>query len=143
MSKASGPKTLPTDASVADYLVSVCDDARLEEANQLIQCMEAATGARAQMWGSSIVGFGSYRYRYASGREGRWPRVGFSPRKRDWSVYIMSGFDDVADLLARLGPHRTGKSCLYARSIRALDPEVLRQLVVHSVKRMDARWPDT
>ena len=88
------------------------------------------------MWGPSIVGFGSYTYKYASGREGEWPIVGFSPRKRNLTLYIMSGFDEYDALLARLGKYTTGKACLYVNKLADVDMDVLRQLVAASVEHM-------
>lgn len=103
--------------------------------------MQAATGDKPVLWGTAIVGFGCYHYRYDSGREGDWPITGFSPRKRELSVYIMSGFDRHADLLARLGRHRTGVSCLYLRRLDEIDMDVLDTLVKASVDSMRERYP--
>jgi hypothetical protein len=88
------------------------------------------------MWGDSIIGFGSYHYKYASGREGDSPLTGFSPRKRDLTLYIMSGFDQYEGLLAELGKHKTGKACLYIRKIEDIDLDTLRELVRQSVEHM-------
>ena len=92
------------------------------------------------MWGSSIVGFGSYHYRYASGREGDWPVAGFSPRKQNLVIYIMPGFSDYGDLLGKLGKYRTGKSCLYVNKLDDVDLELLEQLVRESVAEMKRRY---
>ena len=91
------------------------------------------------MWGSSIVGFGSYHYRYATGREGDWPAVGLSPRKQALTLYISSGFDASAALLARLGPHTTGKSCLYLKRLSDVDEGVLRELVAAGFRDLDGK----
>ena len=104
-------KTRPTDASVEAFLDAV-DDGKRSDARVLADVMAEVTGAAGVMWGSSIVGFGSYHYRYASGREGDFLEVGFSPRKRALTIYVMPGFSDYDDLLERLGKHTTGKSCL-------------------------------
>jgi hypothetical protein len=93
------------------------------------------------MWGTSIVGFGSYHYRYASGQEGDWPIAGFSPRKQNLSVYIMPGFEKYGDLLSRLGKHKTGKSCLYINKLADVDMDVLEALVSEAVKAMKRRYP--
>lgn len=85
------------------------------------------------MWGTSIIGLGTYRYRYASGREGDWPVVGFAPWKRNLTLYVMSGFDEYETLLADLGKHKTGKSCLYVNKLVDVDLEILRELVELSV----------
>jgi hypothetical protein len=91
------------------------------------------------MWGTSIVGFGRYRYRYASGREGEWFVVGFSPRKQNLTLYIMDGFGEYDRLLDRLGKHSTGKACLYLKRLDDADPEVLRALIAHSVEHVRSR----
>jgi hypothetical protein len=104
--------------------------------------MSAATGAKPVIWGTNIVGFGRYRYVYASGREGEWPIVGFSPRKRDLTVYIMPGFERFGPLLKRLGPHKTGKSCLYLKGLTGLDEAALKELIEQSVAAMASKRVD-
>ncbi len=106
----------------------------------MLALMKRVTGEEPVMWGDSIVGFGSYHYRYASGREGDWPLAGFSPRKRALTVYIMSGFAKHDQLLSRLGKHATGKSCLYINRLEDVDMEVLRELVECSVAEVSARY---
>lgn len=125
-------KTRPTDHSVEAFLNSVEDDRKREDAFALLQLMKEVTGEEPTMWGDSIVGFGSYHYTYASGREGDWFLTGFSPRKRNLTLYIMAGFDEYDDLLERLGKHKTGKSCLYLNRLEDVDLQVLRQLVRRS-----------
>jgi hypothetical protein len=134
------PKTRPTDASVEAFLESIEDQASREDAQALVRIMQRATGAPPKMWGSSIVGFGQYHYRYASGREGDWMLTGFSPRKRELSVYIMAGFDRYEELMSRLGKCRTGKSCLYVRRLADVDLEVLEELVRRSVAWLRERY---
>ena len=129
-------KTRPSGASVEAFLQGVGDEARREDCRALLALMRRVTGAEPEMWGTSIVGFGSYHYAYASGREGDWFVTGFSPRKRDLALYIMAGFTEYDALLARLGPHQTGKSCLYVKRLADLDLEVLEALVAASVKHM-------
>lgn len=129
-------KTRPSGASVEAFLQGVADEARREDCRTLLALMRRATGAEPEMWGPSIIGFGTYHYVYASGREGDWFLTGFSPRKRDLTLYIMAGFSAYDDLLARLGPHKTGKSCLYVKRLGDLDLEALEALVVASVKHM-------
>ncbi len=104
--------------------------------------MSEITGAEPRMWGDSMVGFDSYHYVYASGREGDWFITGFSPRRRNLSIYVMPGFSGVSDLMGRLGKHRTGKSCLYAKRLGDLDRTVLRELLERSVAEMRDRYPD-
>ncbi|HLT38067.1 MAG TPA: DUF1801 domain-containing protein, partial [Enhygromyxa sp.] len=107
------PKTKPTQASVEQFLASIAEPDRRSDAETIAGIMARATRSPGKMWGPSIVGFGDYHYVYESGREGDWFLVGFSPRKRDFTLYIMPGFDAYAELLAQLGKHKTGKSCLY------------------------------
>ena len=130
------PKTKPTTASVTKFLAGIKDQQQRADAKKLSAMMRAATGSRAKMWGASIVGFGSYHYKYASGREGDWPLVGYSPRSQNLSVYIMAGFSDFDKLMARLGKHKTGKSCLYIKQLADVDETVLRKLIEGSVKYM-------
>ena len=126
-------KTRPNDASVEELLGQVEDPARRRDCQELVEIMRRVTGEEPKMWGPSIVGFGSYHYRYASGREGDWMAVGFSPRKRDLTLYIMAGFSRYGELLERLGKHKHGKSCLYVQRLDDVDREVLEELVSESV----------
>ena len=134
-------KTLPNDASVAAFLAAVDDPQRRADAQQLVRLMQQATGEPPVLWGSAIVGFGRYHYRYASGHEGDSCLVGFSPRKGDISVYLQDGFDERADLLARLGRHKLGKVCLYLRRLADVDMAVLADLIGQSVAEMRRRHP--
>ena len=129
-------KTKPTDQSVDAFLQGVADEIKRQDCYTLLALMEKVTGAKAKMWGDSIVGFGVYHYRYASGREGDWPLTGFSPRKANLTVYIMSGFDEFPELLARLGKHKTAKSCLYLNRLADVDLGVLEEIVARSVKQL-------
>ena len=104
---------------------------------KILKILEEVTGENAQMWGDSIVGFGSYHYKYESGREGDWFVTGFSPRKQNLTLYIMSGFDEYDQLLSKLGKHTTGKACLYIKKIEDVDVDVLKELVQKSVKHME------
>lgn len=124
-------KTRPTDADVDAFLATV-PDRRAAEARTLIAMMSDITGEAAVMWGPSIIGFGSYHYRYASGREGDAPVCAFSPRKAALTVYLPEGFGDHAELLAALGKHRTSVSCLYITRLSEVDADVLRELVTRS-----------
>ena len=115
---------------------------RRADCRRLSEILARATGAEPRMWGPSIVGFGEYHYRYESGREGDWFLAGFSPRKRDLTVYVVAGFDRYPELMSRLGRHKTGKSCLYLRSLADVDEAVLEELVRESaahVARQHAR----
>lgn len=133
-------KTRQNNASVTEFLNAVDDKQQRADARKLSKMMREATGSRAKMWGTSIVGFGTYHYVYASGREGDWPIVGYSPRKQNLSVYIMSGFSGSQALLAKLGKHKTGKSCLYIKRLADVDEKVLRQLIDKSVKFIRGKY---
>lgn len=136
MAKKTEAKTQPTTASVDAFIDAIADPRRREDCRRVRALMEAATGAPAVMWGEAIVGFGRYRYRYASGHEGEWPVTGFSPRKSDLTLYIMPGFDQQAALMERLGKYKTGKSCLYLKRLDDVDPAALETLVRWSVAAM-------
>jgi hypothetical protein len=133
------PKTKKTDASVAAFLDAVADPGRREDARVVLGLMKRITGEEPKMWGPSIVGFGSYTYVYASGQTGDWPIAAFSPRKQALTLYLMPGFERDADLLKRLGKHKTGKSCLYLNRLADVDAGVLEELVRLSVERMRNR----
>ncbi|MBB4948691.1 hypothetical protein F4556_004226 [Kitasatospora gansuensis] len=132
------PKTKPTATDPAAFLAAVPDERRAD-AEALYALMAEVTGVPAVMWGGSIVGFGRYHYRYASGRGGDWPPVGFSPRKQALTLYVAEGFEPHRDLLARLGPHTTGKGCLYVKRLAALDQAVLRELVERGFAAYDGK----
>jgi hypothetical protein len=121
-------KTLPTDVPVDEFLATL-DARRSAEGAELVALFSSVTGARAVMWGPSIVGFGTYAYHYASGHEGIWPRAGFSPRKAKLSLYGLQTHPNAAALLERLGPHTTGADCVYVTRLSAIDLDVLRELV--------------
>jgi len=132
-------KTKRNTADVETFLNGVEHDQRREDAFAVLELMREITGEPAEMWGDSIVGFGSYHYTYASGREADWMLTGFSPRKQSLTLYIMSGFDAYESLLEKLGKHRTGKACLYVNKLADIDMDVLRELVQLSVKHMAAQ----
>ena len=129
-------KTKPTDASVEDFLASVENDRRRDDARVVCRMMEEVTGQKPRMWGETMVGFGTYHYKYASGREGDWPVAGFAPRKANLVVYIMCGFKAHDALMNRLGKHKTGSSCLYINKLDDIDMEVLRELVRQSIEHV-------
>jgi hypothetical protein len=128
-------KTKPTSESVTEFL-SRLDEDRRKDCMVVVKLMKSATGAKPKMWGSGIVGFGTYRYRYDSGREGEWPVIGFSPRKNDLTLYIMPGFERFDSLMAKLGKYKTGKSCLYVKKLADVDVAVLKELIAESVNAM-------
>jgi len=129
-------KTQRNDGDVMAYLESVENKRRREDSLALLKMMEEATGEPAEMWGTSIVGFGSYHYRYASGREGDMMLTGFAPRKQSLSLYIMGGHERYDELMAKLGKHRTGSSCVYINKLADVDLDVLRELIAESVDYM-------
>lgn len=125
---------------VREYVEGLNDERRKHECEQLLQIFHRATGLEAELWRSSMIGYGNYHYRYESGHQGDWFLTGFAPRKRALSIYIMPGFEQYEDLMQRLGKHRTGKSCLYLNKLDDADPEVLETLIRESVARMEATW---
>ncbi len=133
-------KTRPSRASVTAFMSAIEDPGMRAAANKVAAMMRRATGKRATMWGPSIVGYGSYHYRYDSGREGDFLITGFSPRKQALTVYIMPGFSHFEDLMSKLGKYKTGKSCLYIRRLADIDEAVLERLIVESVKFMRAHY---
>lgn len=129
-------KTKPTPASVREFLNSIPDQQRRDDCFAIAKMMEEITGDKPKMWGPSIVGFGTYHYKYESGREGDWMLTGFSPRKKDLTVYIMMGFESQAALMQQLGKHTTGKSCLYIKRLADVHIPTLKKLIKASVKQM-------
>lgn len=123
------PKTRPTRASAARFVAGVESEVRRRDAERLLELFEAVTGEEPVMWGDSIVGFGSYEFEYETGRTGTWLRVGFSPRKANLTLYLLGGFDELGELLARLGRHRLGKSCLYITRLDDVELDVLGELI--------------
>lgn len=137
---ASSAVTVENDEPVGAFLGGVVHPVRRRDAHTLVGLMGRVTGMPPRMWGSAIVGFGSYHYVYASGREGDMAAVGFSPRKAATTVYVVEGFEDHADDLASLGPHTLGKSCLYLEDLAAVDLEVLERIVRRSYATVTS-WP--
>jgi hypothetical protein len=133
-------KTAPTGKDVITFLNGVEGDSRRQDGLELLEMMKEITGEPPVMWGPSIVGFGQYHYRYASGREGDFMITGFSPRKQSISVYIMPGFDRYTELMQKLGKHKTGKSCLYINKLADIDRDVLRQLIHESYTYMKQKY---
>jgi hypothetical protein len=129
-------KTQPNDQNVEDFLNSVADGTKRRDSFTILELLKQITGSEPVMWGDSIIGFGSYHYKYAIGREADWFLTGFSPRKRSLTLYIMSGFEGYDKLLGKLGKYSTGKSCLYIKVLEDVDQDVLRELVSKSVKHM-------
>lgn len=129
-------KTKVTDASVTEFLDSVADQQKRDDCFKILKLMNLITKEEPKMWGSSIVGFGTYHYKGKSGREGDWMLVGFSPRKQNLTLYLTGGFGGHADLLKKLGKFKTTMGCLYIRKLEDVDQKVLKELLQASVKRM-------
>ncbi|HEX5787918.1 MAG TPA: DUF1801 domain-containing protein [Woeseiaceae bacterium] len=132
-------KTRPTQASVTAFIDAIADGQQRKDARRIAAMMRRVTGKRGRMWGTSIVGFGRYRYSNSAGRDFEWLLTGFSPRKQAMTVYLMSGCEDLV-LLNELGPHKTGKSCLYIKRLADVDEAVLEALVRASVRTMRERY---
>lgn len=129
-------KTRATIASVTEFINSIEDRQKRADARKVAAIMRRVTGKRAKMWGSSIVGYGTYHYKYESGREGDFMITGFSPRKQALTVYIVAGFRRFDTLMGKLGKYKTGKSCLYIKRLSDVDEKVLEKLIDRSVKYM-------
>ena len=139
MAKAEN-KTKETEASVDTFLANIKDDQKKADCLVLKSMMSRITDSPAKMWGASIVGFGTYYYKYDSGREGDFMKVGFSPRAQNVTVYIIAGFDRYEALMSKLGKHKTGKSCLYIKKLDDIDLDVLEELVKESYNLMTEKY---
>lgn len=133
-------KTRPNDASVDAFLRAVGDETKIKDCHKIMEIMQQITGYPPKLWGSGIIGFGSYHYVYESGREGDWPLTGFSPRKQNISLYIMSGFGDHEKLLAKLGKHKIGKSCLYVKKLEDINTSILKEMIEESVEKISKKY---
>jgi Domain of unknown function (DU1801) len=129
-------KTKPSRASVSKFLAGIDDPVKRKDAQALCKMMEAVTGEKPVLWGDAILGFGTYHYKYASGREGDAPVAGFSPRKQNLTVYLLYGFDEQTELMSKLGKHSTSKSCLYIKRLEDVDQKVLQKVITASVKQV-------
>ena len=129
-------KTKQTEASVKEFLNKISDKARRDDCFAIAKMMEEATGAKPKMWGPSIVGFGTFHYKYASGREGDWMLTGFSPRKNDLTLYLMMGFEKHRELMQQLGKHKKSKSCLYIKRLDDIHVPTLKILLKESLKQL-------
>lgn len=128
-------KTKPTGASVKAFLQSIPDAGRRKDCTTIARMMSRITGSKPRMWGPSIVGFGAHQYTGSNGKSVEWFQTGFSPRKANLTLYIMSGFSGREALMARLGKHSTGQSCLYLKSLDDIDLSVLELLIEKSLER--------
>jgi len=134
-------KTQPTSQAVETFLAGVEPERKREEARELVAMFRRITGCEPVMWGSALIGFGSYHYKYESGREGDFLATGFSPRKAQHSIYIMPGYADFSEILSRLGKHSMGKSCLYIKKLADVDMDVLEELVRAGLENLKAKYP--
>ena len=135
-------KTKPTKASVAQYINAIKDPVKRKDAATVLKLFRAVTKEKPQMWGSSIVGFGSYHYKSErSSQEGDWPLTGFSVRAQNLTLYIMPGFKEYGPLLKKLGPHKTGVGCLYIKRLDQIDPLALAALIKQSYRDMKKKHP--
>ena len=135
-------KTKPTESSVHDFLEAIENEQKRADAFWLLQRMKTLSGCEPVLWGPSLIGFGTYHYKYDSGREGDFFRIGFSPRKTSFSLYIMAGFSRFDELLEKLGNHKTGKSCLYIKRLSDINEDVLDELMIASLEYMAKRYPE-
>ena len=129
-------KTKPSDLSVEDFLQTIEPEQKRKDSFRLLEIMQRLTGHKPKMWGGRMVGFGMYHFKYASGREGDWFLTGFSPRKQNLSIYLLSCENDrkLAEYFKKLGKHKTGKSCLYINKLADVNLDVLEQLIVRSIQ---------
>lgn len=134
-------KTTPDDASIAPFLDSVTPQIRQDDARHLNDIFQEVTGYSPKIWAGTILGYGRYDYTYASGRSGSYLATGFSPRKAALSIYIMPGYADFSDILANLGKHKLGKSCLYVTRLADIDLQVLRQVIRAGLADLGTKWP--
>lgn len=133
-------KTKENEGDVHKFIDSVDDEQKRRDSYAILEIMADVSNKPAKMWGKSIVGFGRYHYKYASGREGDWPAIGFSPRKQNLTLYIMDGFSDYTKLLKQLGKHKTGVSCLYIKKLEDVDMPVLKQIIRKSFNYVNDNW---
>ena len=134
-------KTKVNDASVVKFLTTVEDEQQRKDSFEIMELMKEASGDEPTMWGDSIVGFGSYHFKYASGKEGDWMRIGFSPRKGKTSLYLMCGVEHEKEILERIGKYKSGKSCFYIKKLSDVKKDVLLELIESAIKKMDEQYP--
>ena len=138
----STPKTLPNNKNVEEYIDAVENAQKREDSRVLLKMMQEITGEKPVMWGESIIGFGNYHYKYASGREGDWMISAFSPRKQNLTIYIMGGFENQEELLAKVGKAKNSVGCLYVKKLEDIDLNVLKEMIQLSVKTVKERYAE-
>jgi len=134
-------KTTETEYSVIDFINTVEDDIKRADAYELVKLMQKTTGFQAKMWGPSIIGFGSYHYKYASGNEGDAPLAGFSPRKTATSLYLYLPSEKKEELLLKFGKYKAGKGCVYIKKLSDINIEILKEMIISSVKQIQKLYP--
>ena len=139
MAKANN-KTTENNDSVAAFVKKITDADRRKDCQAIIDIMEKQSGFPAKMWGSAIIGFGTYHYKYESGREGDAPLVGFSPRKTEFALYLRSEFDKRDELLKQFGKHKTAKACVYVKKLEDVNVDVLKKMISNSIKHTRAKY---
>ncbi len=135
-------QTIETNTPVEDFLNTISDPAKRADSFRILELLEKHTGYPPKMWGPAIIGFGSYHYTYASGREGDAPLAGFSPRKEAITIYLESEFDGKEEMLAKLGKHKSSKVCVYIKKLDDIDQDVLKKMVTASMKHTQKQYPD-
>jgi hypothetical protein len=135
-------KTKQNVQSVTDFLQAVPDERKRDDNFAILELMKEVTGQEPKMWGDSIIGFGNYHYKYATGREDDWFLTGLSPRKQNLTLYIMSGFDEYDELLKKLGKYKTGKACLYINKLADVEISVIKELIQKSVSHLSGQGSD-
>lgn len=134
-------KTTETERSVIDFINTAPDEAKRKDALELLKIMQEVTGFEPKMWGSGIIGFGNYHYKYESGHEGEAPLTGFSPRKDAISLYLSSAFENKEELLSKFGKHKAGKGCIYIKKLTDINAEILKQMISLSVDYLKKSYP--
>lgn len=132
-------KTKPTDVDINEFLNKIENPAQTEDTLKIIKMMKEITGEEPKLWGDSIIGFGEYRYKYASGREGDWFLTGVSPRKNNTTLYLSYGFENHSDLMGELGKYKTGKACLYIKKLEDINEAALKKLISRSAEEVKKR----
>jgi len=133
-------KTTPSDDSVLDFLATIEEEQKRDDCYEIMNMMEEVSGEQPKMWGKSIIGYGTYHYKYASGREGDWMRIAFSPRKQNLTLYLMAGVERHPELLEKIGKYKNGKSCFYIKKLDDVDRDVLKELMIASLEEMEKTY---
>lgn len=133
-------KTKPNEASVLDFLATIEDKKKRDDCYEIMNMMEEVSGEQPKMWGKSIIGYGTYHYKYASGREGDWMRIAFSPRKQNLTLYLLSGVESHPELLEKIGKYKNGKSCFYIKKLDDIDRNILKQLMIASLEKLQKMY---